>query len=126
MLPFGVDRDGASSPGCWHGPYAACVRQPFPGSTRFALSCSGAPPNAYGAMLVGLPTPFGPVLGADILVQPIVGATVLSDGLGLTVFALPIAASMPQGVQAGFQFPWPIAAPCGPLIASDALDVTVQ
>jgi hypothetical protein len=128
----GVDSFAASTPGC-RGPLAIAVTErPSAGWPTFAVYCSGAAPNARGALLIGEPisTPFH-VAGAGVWVTT--GGTsrrisVLSDSDGYVETDLSLATRAP-GEQFSCQYLFESTPACaGPtaLSASNAITITVQ
>ena len=133
MLPTGVSKYGASTPGCL-GPLALGVRSmPMLGDTNFALTCSAAPPYAQcGLMAValqGLSTPLAAV-GTSVWVNPssiilLLGVTASETGWSLAPLPIPSNSQL-TGLDVYFQEFWPD--PCGSSgwSASNALHVTLQ
>jgi hypothetical protein len=133
MLPTGVTKYGASTPGCL-GPLALGVRaMPKLSDANFALTCSAAPPYSQcGLMAValqGLSTPLAAV-GTSVWVNPsaiilLLGVTASETGWSLAPLPIPSNAQL-AGLDVFFQEFWPD--PCGTSgwSASNALHVTLQ
>jgi hypothetical protein len=137
MLPTGVEKFGASTPGC-AGPVAIGVASiPQVGNAGFAITCTGAPASAPGLLGVtagALPSPlviFGVAVWIDLTALPVL-LPVSSSALGATQVALPIPPSPAlAGAQAFAQFFWvgpsaPAPCPTTGTSASNALKVTIQ
>jgi hypothetical protein len=131
MLPKGVTKFGASTPGC-AGPLAAGVTSmAYPGNPDFGVTCLDAPPNAVGFIALsaqGLPAP-ATVSGAKLWVDPaglVPLLPVLSNGLGFARVSAAIPGTIPIGAGAYLQFLW--LDPCAPggVSASNALEIVVQ
>lgn len=137
MLPTGVRRFGASSPGC-RGPLSIGVTtMPRVGNADFKLTCTGASPAAAGVLVLGvnaLQTPVV-VLGVDVWVD-LASTTVLvatsTDSYGGAIVPMPIPNQpMLAGARPIAQFVFGGASsppPCPPLglAASEALEFTIQ
>lgn len=137
MLPTGVTRAGAASPGCSGSLAIGITRMPRVGASDLQLTCNGVPPAALGVLLLGTARSVTPVrlLGVDVWVDLgtlFFAPTTSSDNFGACRTPLPLPAD-PTLAGFGFtaQFLWggPTSPPpCPPLgvSASDALDVVVQ
>ncbi|MEM7307947.1 MAG: hypothetical protein AAF682_14815 [Planctomycetota bacterium] len=130
-LPTGVARVGASTPACAGPILAGPTKMPVTGDASFGLWCSGAPPQAAGALLVGLtPDPAGTaVLGANLHVGAVAAIELAAtDEHGYAEVGLPVPAAAP-GLTVYAQFGWlnpPGCGAAGGLSASDALELVVQ
>jgi len=138
MLPTGVSLHGDASPGCAGPPIAAVTSMPRVGNQRFALTCTGAPPNGIGVTALAsgrLPAPIA-VFGARLWLDPFSGLFLLLDaradarGAAGTLLPIPADGNL-AGARVHAQFFWfgPTAPPpCPPLgwSASMALEVAVQ
>ncbi|HKB16281.1 MAG TPA: hypothetical protein VKF62_09445, partial [Planctomycetota bacterium] len=140
----GIDRDldgildgdegllsyGASTPGS-SGPLAlAGNSEPSRGNPLFALTCTGAPANAFGLLGIGLGQTSIPILGITLLVDLSGGPFLLpmpADGTGLGVIELPIPddAALVGGQVFTQAFFADAAGPQG-FSASQGLRVTIQ
>jgi hypothetical protein len=128
----GVVRYGSSTPACLGPIHAAVTRWPAAGASDFAFSCIGAPPSAFGFLVLGFtPAPGLPVFGITAWLdptQPLLTAPAFADSTGFARVPLSLA-SVGAGARFFVQFVWFNPPGCGTpggLSASDALDVTVQ
>lgn len=133
LLPQGVVKFGASTPGC-RGPLAAGVlSMPVVGSTRFGLTCTAAPSRSTSGFLVLSSTALSaPVMaaGAGLWLDPSqlrIYPGIVADELGWSV----IPATLPNdpslvGVSLAAQFLWPDSCAAGGISASNALVVTIE
>lgn len=132
LLPNGVERYGAGSPGCAGAPHAGALSQPVRASADFALSCLRANAGSSGALLLGSAALAVPVrvLGVDLWVDParvVVGLSALADARGRGVVPLPIPDDARLvGVRLFGQFAWPDACAALGLSASSGVAVTIQ
>jgi hypothetical protein len=132
MRTPGVVRYGVSTPACRGAIHAGVGRWPAAGAANFALTCTQAPPNTVGVVVIGFaPAPGYPVLGitawVDIL-QPTILETAWSDADGSTRIPVSLA-SVSSGGRFYAQFAWINPPGCGvafDLSASDAVEVTIQ
>jgi len=134
LLPAGVARVGASTPGGFGPLFMGVTAQPKVGSEIFAVHCSGAPPSSpRGLLLLALAAADAPSKagGADLWLDPSTLFALVpagSDAYGYAEVPLRVPTDPATvGVQAAGQFAWrdPGAVP-GPWSASNALLMTVQ
>ena len=136
LLPTGVNRFGEATAGCGGKPIAGVTAMPELGSSTFTITCSKAPTNASGVLLVGangLGTGL-PVAGIDLWVDPappgLLGVPIASDAAGSSDVPLPLVGSPSLvGMSLYGQFVWAeVPAPCAPtgLSASSGLQITIQ
>ncbi len=134
LLPTGVQMIGASSPGC-DGPLAIGVTSiPSIGNSQFAVTCTRAPPNTRGEILIGTGVRTRPirVVGVDVWLDPLLSLPTDSNGSGASrlVLAIPHDAQL-IGVELSAQFCWmgPMnPPPCPPagFSTSNALRIEIQ
>ncbi len=125
LLPYGASTPGSSGPLALAG-----NSEPSVGNPLFALTCTGAPPNAFGLLGIGLGQTSIPILGITLLVDFGGGPFLLpmpADGTGLGALELPNPddASLVGGQVFTQAFFGDVAGPQG-LSASQGLRVTVQ
>lgn len=131
LLPKGVTKFGSSTPGC-NGPLAIGVdSMPYVGNTSFGLRCVGAPPHAWGWLLISsLPLPSGlSAAGIKLFVDPSTSAVVpvFADADGEVRIRQALTPQGPPiGLRAYAQFIFRDG--CGPsgVAASNALEIEVQ
>ncbi|MBK8975935.1 MAG: hypothetical protein IPM29_08405 [Planctomycetes bacterium] len=127
LLPGGVTRYGAGSPGCREPAYMQVNSQPWPGNRGFEMLCEHAPATTTGALFVGAPTnPPVPLWGLDLLLVPgtiLDGIPACTNATGFARLTLPVPISVQLPLGLGFQWWWldPTACAGTPLAASDAL-----
>ena len=131
MLPTGVARFGASTAGCLGALPIGVTAMPQPGH-RFGFTCSAAPPNARGFLLLarnGLPSPVG-VEGFDLWLDPAtlgVVPGITSDARGWVVFERTIPATPALvGYTAAAQFVFPDECAPGGWSATAGLRLDIQ
>ncbi len=131
LLPAGVGRFGASTPGC-AGPLALAVTSiPQVGNAGFAVTCTNAPPSSFGLFGVSgaaLPSPLL-VSGVGLWLSPatLLAFPVASTPIGAAPFPLPIP-PLPSlaGATLYAQSGWIDACAPGGISASNALSITAQ
>jgi hypothetical protein len=132
MLPAGVEKLGASTPGC-SGPLAIGVTaMPQIGSADFGLTCNNIDPSAVGWLIIGASALSSPVgaKGANLWIDPLPYLVLLpmqADAVGGLQLSLPIPL-VPSlaGVTAYAQFFWHTGCRSGQLSASNGLAITIQ
>lgn len=133
MLPIGVEKYGASTPGCLGPIYAGVLKQPLAGDPTFGLFSSASPSSALGGLvLAAAPAPLGiPLIGVTVWIDPLQSFSVLpavADAHGWCEKGVPLPAGT-SGLTAHCQFIWVDVVGCGvqgAFSASNALSVTVQ
>jgi DNA-binding beta-propeller fold protein YncE len=125
LLPYGASTPGSSGPLALAG-----NSEPSLGNPLFALTCTGAPPGAFGLLGIGLGQASIPILGITLLVDFGGGPFLLpmpADGTGLGALELPIPddASLVGGQVFAQAFFGDVAGPQG-FSASQGLRVTIQ
>jgi len=131
LLPAGVTKYGASTPGC-AGPLAIGVTSwPQVGNGAFSITCTNGPPNSTGTLGVGFAPASPPFFVAGVLVALDPFATLFLDAttnaLGASEVSIPIPSDpLLVGGAAYAQFFW--ISPCAPggVSASNALAIVVQ
>ena len=108
LLPGCVGRSdlAAATPACGAPLYTGMAGAPIPGTT-FAITATNAPPAALGLLVLGntlATTPIPLPYNGNLLVNPQVLTTVVSDNLGAARFELTLASSLPAAC------PWNLAA----------------
>ncbi|MGH7149538.1 MAG: hypothetical protein ACREIU_02510 [Planctomycetota bacterium] len=133
LQPAGVSPYGAASPGCSGASTMGVTSNPSVGNPAFGITCSGAPANASGWLLLSADPDAGgtPLVGLtlwiDVASPTCFALSAASGALGWTEVPIPVPSSLYlAGSQAFAQFVWPD--PCGPALfsASNALEVVVQ
>jgi hypothetical protein len=133
LLPSGVARYGASTPGC-SGPLPIGVTGiPRVGDGAFGVTCMNAPPNAAGILAIGAAPLIPPLIlvGAQVWIDPFGAGPILlpafSDARGSVVVATPIPANPAlASFQAFAQLFWVDGCASGAISASQALAISVQ
>ena len=138
LLPIGVTRFGASSPGCRGGLAMSVTSPPRLGNAGFGISCTQAPSNATGGLAFAATSLVQPlrILGADLWVDPrsafFVVAVSRSSAQGTANDPLPIPNDPTlAGAGLAMQYVWlgPTAPPPCPALgisASGGLAITIQ
>ena len=138
MLPTGVSAFGNSSPGCGGLLVHSVTSMPFVGNQDFALTCTEAPANGAGLLVLGAGRlPFAiPVLGielwVDVATLPALLLTANADATGYARIDVPLPPnSALNGATVFTQLLWPTPAspaPCPPqgFSASHGLQITLQ
>ncbi|MBK6939241.1 MAG: hypothetical protein IPH13_03415 [Planctomycetes bacterium] len=129
MLPTGVTRIGASTPGCL-GPLAVgVILNPKAGTKTFEVTCTRGPKFGSGHLIVSSSKLAIPILasGATLYVDPAAATLVpvSTDDLGFARRALPLRHSL-QGSKGYVQFVFPDPCAPGGWSASPALEIIVQ
>jgi hypothetical protein len=131
LLPKGVSKFGASTPGC-AGPLAAGVTSmPWVGNPTFGMTCLDAPPNGLGFLGIAAGSLATPVFasGAAVWIDPsaLVLLPLLANAKGFVEVVVPLPAGfVVPGMQGFLQFFWPDPCAPGGISASNALEVVVQ
>lgn len=130
LLPEGVTRFGASTPGCAGILAMGISRQPQNDGRPVLLTCTNAPPLGFGLLAIGRPLPAPQIVsGVQAWVDPqslLAVVPAQSDRLGYGVVDLAIPADPHLvGATVAAQFFW--HDPCaGGVSASNALELVVQ
>jgi hypothetical protein len=133
MLPIGVEKFGFSTPGCLGHLYIGVTKQPVSGDASFGLFSSNSPPNALGALVLGVGASVGgiPLLGIMSWIDPQQGVVVYpstTNAYGWSERGLPLPSGT-TGLTAYAQFLWVDVSGCGvpgSFSASNGLAITVQ
>lgn len=133
MLPQGVQKFGASTPGCGGPLVAGALFMPSLGEERFVLTCAAAPSDATNGYLAfssaGLGAPIKAV-GANLWLDPSrlsILPGIRSDSNGWAELRAPIPSdSTLLGMSLAIQFFWQDPCPSRGFSASNALLITVQ
>ncbi len=132
MLPEGVTKYGSATPGPDGPPALGVLSMPEPGNVRFGVTCSSAPPDAVGLLLVSVQAQATPVAvkGIALWVDPAQLIAILpmaADDLGWSEVNVPIPPDATLIGASGYvQAIWPTGGPGSPLVASNALAIVVQ
>jgi hypothetical protein len=128
LVLAGLELFGSSVPACLGPLHLNATEMPRTGAAGFAFFASGAPPHAFGALLVGQPAP-GPFGAGGLLVVPTLAhISVQADEHGWieTPYSLaPFAPGATFAAQYAFRNPSKCTGP-RPWSTTNALRVTVQ
>lgn len=134
LLPTGVSRFGTATPACAGGTFASLIGFPASSPYYLALTCTGAPPNSQGLVVIGSSPNTAGTVAAGISIHvdfasPWTSIPVFSDPSGYSETPTTIPPGL-TGQTFAVQYGWDNTAACGggvgTLSASNALLVVVQ
>lgn len=127
LLPKGVTKYGAATPGCDGPSYATVNSWPKAGNKGFGVQCAASPKNAKGYALISAHALAAPIsaLGIALWVDPATALVVAveSDDGGVAQLIMPVRPQF-AGTKVYVQFVWPDACGAAGFAASNALEVT--
>ncbi|HKB15168.1 MAG TPA: hypothetical protein VKF62_03840, partial [Planctomycetota bacterium] len=131
LLPAGVGRFGASTPGCAGTLSLAVTSIPQIGNAGFAVTCTNAAPGSFGLFGLSAAALGSPLVvsGAALWLNPatLLALPVASTPIGAAPFPLPIPPLLSLvGATLYAQFAWVDGCAPGGISASNALSITAQ